>query len=327
MDIQNIPTLKIHKLSQSQYNRELAAGRIDPNALYLTPGESTIATDGIFSLTEDNGICISDWNENSDVTDNYGFNGGYENNVYQWQTGFGFWGEGDYHTSFDKYINNPGLTGSYYTNHIIFFVGNGRENQDRMNAIEVSAGGDFSVQGEVLSDQGADYAEMCEWIDGNPNYEDRRGRLVIFEGEKIRFAQAGEEADGVVSAKPSVVGDAAQMQWRGKYLRDAFGEKLYEQILVRPEEVLDSGEVIPAEYEYHPVVNPEYDPEIKYNPRHSRPEWTAVGFVGKLVVVDDGTCIAGGRCASGANGIGTASASGWKVLSRIDDNHVKVLVK
>ena len=327
MDIQNIPTLKIHKLSQSQYNRELAAGRIDPNAIYLTPGDNAVATDGIFSLTDKNGIWIEDWNESSDYTDNYGFNGGYENNVYQWQAGFGFWGEGDYHINFDKYINNPGLAGSYYTNHVIFFVGNGRERQDRMNAIEVLAGGDLVVQGEVWSDQGADYAEMCEWIDGNPDWEDRRGRLIVFEGEKIRFAQEGEEADGVISAKPSVVGDAAHMQWRGKYLRDPFGEKMYEQVLVHPEEVLDSGEVIPAEYEYYPVINPEYDPEIKYNPRDTRPEWTAVGFVGKLVVVDDGSCVVGGRCASGAEGIGTKSATGWKVLSRIDENHIKVLVK
>jgi hypothetical protein len=33
----NLSTLKIHILSQEQYDRELAAGRIDVNALYLTP--------------------------------------------------------------------------------------------------------------------------------------------------------------------------------------------------------------------------------------------------------------------------------------------------
>ena len=35
----NISTLKIHKLTQEQYERELNAGRIDENALYLTPDE------------------------------------------------------------------------------------------------------------------------------------------------------------------------------------------------------------------------------------------------------------------------------------------------
>lgn len=33
----NLSTLKIHKLTQEQYNRELAAGRLDENAIYLTP--------------------------------------------------------------------------------------------------------------------------------------------------------------------------------------------------------------------------------------------------------------------------------------------------
>ena len=33
----NLSTLKIHKLTQAQYDRELEAGRIDENALYLTP--------------------------------------------------------------------------------------------------------------------------------------------------------------------------------------------------------------------------------------------------------------------------------------------------
>ena len=37
MITQNLPTLKIHQLTDEQYKRELAAGRIDPNAIYLTP--------------------------------------------------------------------------------------------------------------------------------------------------------------------------------------------------------------------------------------------------------------------------------------------------
>ena len=36
MITQNVSTLKIHKLTKEQYDRELAAGRIDPNALYFT---------------------------------------------------------------------------------------------------------------------------------------------------------------------------------------------------------------------------------------------------------------------------------------------------
>lgn len=44
MITENLSTLKIHKLTQEQYDRELKAGRVDPSALYLTPddGENKI---------------------------------------------------------------------------------------------------------------------------------------------------------------------------------------------------------------------------------------------------------------------------------------------
>ena len=56
MNIQNIDNLKIHKLSKAQYERELAAGRIDPNALYLTPDEpinnATTTESGLMSAED-----------------------------------------------------------------------------------------------------------------------------------------------------------------------------------------------------------------------------------------------------------------------------------
>lgn len=39
MITENLLTLKIHKLTQAQYDRELEAGNLDDNALYLTPDE------------------------------------------------------------------------------------------------------------------------------------------------------------------------------------------------------------------------------------------------------------------------------------------------
>lgn len=37
MIVENLSTLKIHKLSQEQYDNALAAGTLDENAIYLTP--------------------------------------------------------------------------------------------------------------------------------------------------------------------------------------------------------------------------------------------------------------------------------------------------
>lgn len=45
MITENLSTLKIHKLTQSQYNRELEAGNLDESALYLTPDEAVTLND------------------------------------------------------------------------------------------------------------------------------------------------------------------------------------------------------------------------------------------------------------------------------------------
>ena len=37
MITENLDVLKIHKLSKAQYEREYEAGRLEENALYLTP--------------------------------------------------------------------------------------------------------------------------------------------------------------------------------------------------------------------------------------------------------------------------------------------------
>ena len=42
MNTESVSTLKIHKLTQAQYDRELEAGNIDPNALYLTPDKAPV---------------------------------------------------------------------------------------------------------------------------------------------------------------------------------------------------------------------------------------------------------------------------------------------
>lgn len=56
MTTENISALKIHKMSQEQYNRELAAGRIEENAIYLTPDTASLEVDNTLSTTSTNPI-------------------------------------------------------------------------------------------------------------------------------------------------------------------------------------------------------------------------------------------------------------------------------
>lgn len=46
MITENVSTLKINKLTKAQYERELAAGNIDENALYLTPDDTLPISEG-----------------------------------------------------------------------------------------------------------------------------------------------------------------------------------------------------------------------------------------------------------------------------------------
>lgn len=79
---------------------------------------------------------------------------------------------------------------------------------------------------------GADYAEFFEWSDSNPDNEDRRGMSVVLTGAKVRIAVSTDPASaviGVVSARPTVVGDAAPMRWKDQYLRDDYGAEIMEE--------------------------------------------------------------------------------------------------
>lgn len=53
MITENISTLKIHKLTEKQFNREKEAGNLDTNAIYLTPDEGVYA-DQTYSPTSSN---------------------------------------------------------------------------------------------------------------------------------------------------------------------------------------------------------------------------------------------------------------------------------
>lgn len=207
----------------------------------------------------------------------------------------------------------------------VFVVGVGTSSSKTKNGFRV--GMDASCYGAAaFKSSGADYAEYEEWLDGNPDNEDRRGLFVTYEGDKIRLANAEDDyIAGIVSAAPSVVGDVQSEEWQGRFLKDVFGAMVTETVKI--EEVVDEdGNVIPAHTETRFVINPDYDPTREYVSREYRQEWDMVGYVGKLVVVDDGTCQVNGYCKPADGGIATASDKGYRVLKRIDETHIKVRI-
>lgn len=217
-----------------------------------------------------------------------------------------------------------------------FIIGKGVSRNVLANSFRVN---DSGVYGSgAYNSSGADYAEMFEWNDGNPNNEDRRGLFVTLKGDKIEKANSRTKFIlGIVSGNPSVVGDVHDDQWNGMFEKDIFGTDIYEDVevpdvtttTINPE----TGEeetvvIIPTHVEHRQKLNPNYDSTQTYIPRSKRPEWNYVGMMGKLVVVDDGTCEIDGYCKSGNKGIATKSdtETKFRVMKRLDDTHIQVLV-
>lgn len=200
----------------------------------------------------------------------------------------------------------------------LFIVGNGSGETARKNAFRVE--NDGTIHYETGYTNNADYAEYFEWKDKNLENEDRRGLFVRLDGEKIVKAnKTNTDILGIVSSAPSVVGDAQSEEWKGKYEKDLFGSIIKE---LGKDEMTGEEILIPK-------VNPDYNPDEIYIPRSERPEWSPVGMVGKLIVVDDGTCEVNGYCGPGDNGIATrvSEPTNCRVMARIDENHIKVLLK
>ena len=186
-----------------------------------------------------------------------------------------------------------------------YFVVGGGTSSARSNVLTVDTSGNVRAQGSITPG-GADYAEYFEWLDGNPGNEDRRGMLVTLDGDKIVPAH-GNEFIGIISANPSVVGNAADMHWHGKYKSDVFGQVLKDE----------AGK---------PIISDDYKKQ-QYIPRSERPEWGLVGLMGRLIVTDDGSCRVGASI-SARNGVATSCYTGnARVLRRLDENHVEILLR
>ena len=206
-------------------------------------------------------------------------------------------------------------------------IGNGTSD-GRANALTVDTTGNLAIAG-TMSSAGADYAEFFEWKDGNPEAEDRVGYIVSLDGDKIILANEGDYILGVVSGTATVLGDNPEWNWAKRWVTDDFGRIQYEDKVIHHEAEEINGETIPAwdETIKAPVVNPDYNPDQKYTKRADRPEWSAVGMMGKLYVRDDGTCQVNGF-AKPINGVATASTSGtMRVIERVSDNVIRVVIK
>lgn len=157
------------------------------------------------------------------------------------------------------------------------------------NVFKVSATGDVTYDGSSSS-PAADFAEMFEWADGNPNTEDRIGVSVILQDGKVAPCPEGQEPIGVVSATAGFIGNNP-LAWQGKFVTDSLGRR--------------TGGIAS---DYNPDTAGEAD--ANYTPRTSRPEWATVGLLGRIRVK-----------------AGQPTASNWIKIRDIDSQVSEWLVK
>ena len=219
----------------------------------------------------------------------------------------------------------------YYAREVtnaLFTVGNG-SSKGTSNVFRVDRTGGIYSSG-ALNTSGADYAEYFEWADGNTSNEDRRGKFVTLKKNKISIAKSGDYILGIVSSNAAVVGNAYGDQWQGMYLTDEWGNYITETVEVDNYTENGDGTKVKSgttHTETRLKINPDYDSSEKYIPREDRQEWSPIGMLGQLIVLDDGTCEVDGYCTCNNNGIATKSTTGYRVIDRISKDKVLIIFK
>ena len=207
-----------------------------------------------------------------------------------------------------------------------FVVTVGGSAQSRKNGLRLTTTKLYLYNSVITS--GAGLTELFEWVDGNPDDEDRVGHFVTLIGEKIRYAEPSDDyVLGAVDPLPLLMGDTGDT-WHGMYKKDVFGRVITERVFV-PAEVDEKGNLLwDDHYEDVPIISEEFNPDVPYIERSDRKEYTTISSKGKVVLIDDGTCVVGKFATVGPGGIATYSDDNVavRVMKRIDDTHIKVFI-
>lgn len=221
------------------------------------------------------------------------------------------------------------ITGGTFKNTVgtAFAIGNGTATNAKSNAFSVQFDGTVKAAKTITGSTTADYAEFFEWLDGNPNNEDRVGYFVTLDGNKIRIATNEDDYIlGVISGEPFVLGNGDCDTWNGMYLHDEFRRTIYEPA-PKMIKVTQGTDINPMNSEVEsttefdgtrPKLNPDYDPTQPYISRFDRKEWSPVGMLGVLAVRHDGTAKVNGYVTVNKDGIATA-------CNRTDENSYRVI--
>lgn len=147
----------------------------------------------------------------------------------------------------------------------------------------------------------ADYAEVGEWVDGNPDNEDRIGYFIAIDdatsGTTMVKATSTSDVRGVTVTSPAFSGNCSS---------DKFD--------------------IETTTETDPVTGATITTTTSVD---LKKQYDYVAVMGLVSVIDNGTCTINGRCMPGDDGTAVPSPNnmGYQVIDRIDSTHVLIAVE
>jgi hypothetical protein len=204
----------------------------------------------------------------------------------------------------------------------------------------------------------SDYGEYFEWEDGNPFNQDRRGLFVTFSDlypEKIKVASLNDKILGIVTQTSGMIGNAAELSWRGAIECDKFNQpiKEYNRLYDLQQFVKKLNISIEGKTEQQltdilrnhgqlwgdfndpsrekPMIlkqSNNFDPNKEYIARSKRPEWSCIGLLGCLVVLEElpGSCVVGKHVDCSFNGK-AIPGSQLRVMKRISNDTIMVFFR
>lgn len=184
------------------------------------------------------------------------------------------------------------------------------------------------------------FTEMYEWeVAPERNINGRFVQFSVNEPSKIQLAENNTSSVIGVTTVCTVCTSDNPDHWQGKNLANEFGDVyVKKKTVIEGHKTYDDKEEMnyirtTKRMKYVPIIHPMFDEDKKYIMRTNRPEWANVCLLGKCIVQDDGTCLAGDYCMVNQKDKGTATRATktcknkWYVISRISDKTIMILMK
>jgi len=245
-------------------------------------------------------------------------------------------------------------TDGKYTKPAFFCVGNGSSSTYRSNVFRISASNN-QCYAVAYNTGGADYAEYFEVYDKTIPKTNYKCKFISLIDDKVKIASSNDDYIlGVYTTNPSVVGNNPDY-YPKMFKRDENNEIIYEEVnILKPEfqeiqelknknielneeqKKLDEETLEKDKYklEKQPVIDECYNNELPHKVRSERDEWIPVGLLGKLLVIDNGTCEVNKYCKVADDGTAipyNKSTDGdiphWRVIKRYNDTRVFIIFK